>query len=82
MRGREGLASSQVSATVCERKSIQRRSAAESVSAARRDVDVMEMVVSSSLQGINWGESIIESNTYVDQDVTVTVSLLEEKRVG
>jgi len=46
--GREGLFSSQVSWTVCDRKSIQRLSAAESAKAVRRDDDVMLMVVSSS----------------------------------
>ena len=52
MRGREGLASSQVSATVWERKSIQRRSAAERARAYRSEWDVMEMGGSDRLEKV------------------------------
>ena len=46
--GREGWAGSQVSFTVCVRKSIQRRSAGERARAVRRDGEVMVMLSVSS----------------------------------
>jgi hypothetical protein len=60
-----------------------RRSGVESANAARRDDEEMLMVCSSSLNThvSNFLEVVSVASSYIDEDITVSILLLEQERI-